>query len=534
MMQLPSMNGRVGSVLKSRGLSGPDCGTAVAEGLAREFDAPIALLDPEGPIWRLRMGVAAEAFPSAEATLAAARSFGLIEHGLVMLWKPEPDSGPLWLGLPVALTSSERLVAIVGFSSETDAEQSAPWGPACPQRALRAWGQAVADRLGVEAAARTAPSSPAVPTEANEHPLFNRLTHHLRVSDPPERFQRLAASALRESLGVETVAWIPAHPREPVIIVSGVEGLDVEAYRDLLPESGDQQIKLVNGPLGHRVAGLRRAAVVASGAEVSAGWFVAVNPLDDRAFSALEVVMLQQIATLVGTQRANARVYADLKELLFGVIRTLTSAIDAKDPYTSGHSERVARIAVRLGEELGMSSNHRSDLYLMGLLHDVGKIGVDDDVLKKAGPLTPDEFRMIQAHVRIGVHILSDLTKLRHLLPGVAHHHEKLDGTGYPSGLCGDAIPIEARILAVADAFDAMSSTRPYRRGRTSAQIDEVFGQGAGKQWDPRIINALNACRADIEHIRQKGIGESLDQAVHATLGRTSSIERTPNYDSLS
>ena len=95
----------------------------------------------------------------------------------------------------------------------------------------------------------------------------------------------------------------------------------------------------------------------------------------------------------------NARIYSDLKELLFGVIRALTAAIDAKDPYTSGHSERVARIAVRLAEELGMSANQRSDLYLMGLLHDVGKIGIDDSVLKKTGPLTPDEYRLIQSHV---------------------------------------------------------------------------------------------------------------------------------------
>jgi HD-GYP domain-containing protein (c-di-GMP phosphodiesterase class II) len=247
---------------------------------------------------------------------------------------------------------------------------------------------------------------------------------------------------------------------------------------------------------------------------------VALNPLDDRAFTAADAELLQPVASMIAAQQANARVYADLKELLFGVIRALTAAIDAKDPYTSGHSERVARIAVRLAEELGMSPTQRGDLYLTGLLHDVGKIGVDDAVLKKPGPLTPEEYRQIQAHVEIGVHILADLKKLNHLLPGVRHHHESLDGTGYPCGLAGDAIPWEARILAVADSFDAMSSTRPYRRRLTSSQIDEILRKGSGLQWDPKVVDALFACRTDVEMIRQKGLGESLQLAVSDTLGR--------------
>jgi HD-GYP domain-containing protein (c-di-GMP phosphodiesterase class II) len=157
----------------------------------------------------------------------------------------------------------------------------------------------------------------------------------------------------------------------------------------------------------------------------------------------------------------------------------------------------------------------------MGLLHDVGKIGIDDMVLKKTGPLTPEEYRLIQSHVEIGVHILEDLKKLHHLLPGVAHHHEHFDGTGYPGGLAGEAIPMSARILAVADGFDAMSSTRPYRRRLTPMAIDEILRKGSGVQWDPRVIDALFACRADVEAIRQKGLGESLQRAVNDAVGRS-------------
>jgi putative nucleotidyltransferase with HDIG domain len=250
------------------------------------------------------------------------------------------------------------------------------------------------------------------------------------------------------------------------------------------------------------------------------GWLVLVNPLDDGPIGATEVERLQYVASLIETQLANARIYTDLKELLFGIIRALTAAIDAKDPYTSGHSERVARIAVRIAEELRMPPPKRSDLYLTGLLHDVGKIGIDDGVLKKCGPLTPEEFRKIQSHVEIGVTILRDLKKLHHILPGVRHHHESYDGTGYPDRLVGAEIPLEARILAVADSFDAMSSNRPYRRRLSLMQIDEILQKGRGQQWDPQVVDALFACRCDVEAIRQKGLGESLIGAVDVTLGR--------------
>jgi HD-GYP domain-containing protein (c-di-GMP phosphodiesterase class II) len=262
------------------------------------------------------------------------------------------------------------------------------------------------------------------------------------------------------------------------------------------------------------------AAIAAADREDPSGWLVALRPSSRAAWQPEELELLRSIAPLLAAQRSNARLYADLKELLFGVIRALTSAIDAKDPYTSGHSERVARIAVRLGEQLGMNANQRGDLYLMGLLHDVGKIGIEDGVLKKPDRLTPEEYRQIQSHVKIGVHILSDLKKLHHLLPGVAHHHECYDGTGYPSGLVGEAIPLAARILSVADAYDAMSSSRPYRRRLDLAQIDENFRKGAGTQWDAKVVDALFACREEIERIRSKGVGDSLRMVIVDTLGR--------------
>src|SRR5262249_14052268 len=210
--------------------------------------------------------------------------------------------------------------------------------------------------------------------------------------------------------------------------------------------------------------------------------------------------------------------YQDLKELLVGLTRSLTAAIDAKDSYTFGHSERVARVAVELGRELGLQDEELSDIYLAGLLHDIGKIGVRDAVLTKREHLTPDEFEHVKQHVTIGYKILADLRPIRNLLPGVLYHHERYDGTGYPDGLVGEAIPFLARILAVADAYDAMSTMRPYRAAMAIQKVEEILMTGAGTQWDRQVVDAFLRCRDRVHAVRQRGVGESLCQALDGAL----------------
>ena len=228
-------------------------------------------------------------------------------------------------------------------------------------------------------------------------------------------------------------------------------------------------------------------------------------------------VLTPFVALLELHARGSAR-YQDLKELLVGLTRSLTAALDAKDSYTYGHSERVARIAVELGRELGLPGDELSDIYLAGLLHDVGKIGIRDSVLGKVEPLTPEEFDHIKQHVTIGYAILSDLRPIRNLLPGVLYHHEHWDGNGYPDGLAGEAIPLLARILAVADAYDAMSTNRPYRDALPCRKVEEILTKGAGTQWDKRIIEAFQHCRHKIHTIRQRGVGDSLQLAIDGAL----------------
>jgi putative nucleotidyltransferase with HDIG domain len=510
---------------------------AIAEDLAREFGAPVGIFDPDRGTWRAVVGAPETGFPEIDDVLRSMTRSSEMQRGQVMVWHRPGNGGETWLVLPMPRDRAGELVALIGFASSKDrreardgglgrANPEAPsgvtWGPKCPEPALRLWGQDVLTRIRKDYGMKMAGvEDRSQRDEESEHVVIGRLIRRLRISDPPERFQALATTVLRTSLQMEAVVWVPKDPRESVIVGGAIEGLDASAYRALPSANGRESTRIFNGITSELSRDLppmvRRYAAVAAG---SLGWLVAVNPIDDRAIETIEIERLQYVGSLIVTQLSNARIYADLKELLFGIIRALTAAIDAKDPYTSGHSERVARMAVRLAEELGMPPPKRSDLYVAGLLHDVGKIGVDDQVLKKDGPLTPEEYRKIQAHVEIGVTILKDLKKLHHLLPGVRHHHESFDGKGYPDQLAGEEIPFEARILAVADSFDAMSSNRPYRKRLSLMQIDQIFRKGRGVQWDPDVVDALFACRADLESIRQKGLGESLIGAVNLTLGR--------------
>jgi len=208
---------------------------------------------------------------------------------------------------------------------------------------------------------------------------------------------------------------------------------------------------------------------------------------------------------ILGIHSGNIDLYRQQSELLTGIVRALTSAIDAKDPYTCGHSDRVARVAVRLAQELGCDPKSLNTIYLSGLLHDIGKIGVNDAVLRKPGKLTVAEYEHIKTHVQIGHRILFDLRKLDDVLPVVLHHHESWDGQGYPQQLPADKIPLAARIVAVADAFDAMGSDRPYRKGLPEEKIDEILRAGAGKQWDPEVIEAFFRARDDLHDVMRRG-----------------------------
>ena len=243
-------------------------------------------------------------------------------------------------------------------------------------------------------------------------------------------------------------------------------------------------------------------------------WLVAVSFEGERPFRHSDLRVLRVIWRLQVGHNRHALVYDNLKETLFGIVRCLSTAIDAKDPYTCGHSERVARIAVRLGEELKLTRGEISDLYLAGLLHDVGKIGIRDEVLCKAGPLTAEEFDHIKEHPVIGRADHLERLPARLPPPRRAWPPRAVRRQGVPRRPRRRRDPAMARILAVADACDAMMSARRYRPEFSRARIEVIFREGAGTQWDPSIVEAFFACRHDLYTVYQRGLGQSVYVAV--------------------
>jgi putative nucleotidyltransferase with HDIG domain len=174
-----------------------------------------------------------------------------------------------------------------------------------------------------------------------------------------------------------------------------------------------------------------------------------------------------------------------------GAIKALATALDARDPYTAGHSERVSVLSVAIGRRLGMGDDELEVLRLGALLHDIGKIGVPDDVLRKAGTLTPEEFELIKLHPGLGARILKSVPFLQPHLPIVELHHERPDGKGYPHNLHRDEIPLLAGIVHVADAFDAITSARAYRSSRSPSEAVTELWRNAGADFDPGVVEAL-------------------------------------------
>ena len=202
-----------------------------------------------------------------------------------------------------------------------------------------------------------------------------------------------------------------------------------------------------------------------------------------------------KLLTAIGNESAiyveNAMLYGDVHDLMMGLLRSLTSAVDAKDAYTCGHSERVALLAQYLASKAGLPDAQVERIYMAGLLHDVGKIGIPESVLQKTGRLTTEEFELMKRHCQIGAHILADVKQLEDIVPGVLHHHERYDGRGYPMGLAGHDIPVMGRIICLADCFDAMTSNRTYRRALPLEVALTEIRRCAGTQFDPALAEML-------------------------------------------
>lgn len=359
--------------------------------------------------------------------------------------------------------------------------------------------------------------------------LLHRLTEHLSISESVDELCRRAVNWLSDVIPAQAVAiYFESMPhvrdnhaavsenRGPVVIMQGKCPIAEHEFVRFIERLGP---KVAKEPLV-----LNRSATasptwfypeiqetisvpIREGNRIF-GWLLVINHTgatnvtnSEVEFGTVEACLMSSVATILGIHCGNTTLYHEQSEFFASVVRALTSAIDAKDPYTCGHSDRVARLSVCLARQLGCCPDELNTIYLSGLLHDIGKIGISDSVLRKPGPLTPEELAHIKTHPDLGCQILDGVKQLDKVLPVVRHHHEAWDGSGYPCGFKDEETPFLARVVAVADSIDAMSSDRPYRKGMPDEKLDAILREGAGLQWDPRVVEAVFEVRDELRRI---------------------------------
>jgi HD-GYP domain-containing protein (c-di-GMP phosphodiesterase class II) len=425
------------------------------------------------------------------------------------------------------------------FALDTDPEQAFHWlrsRPIHQAESLPRLADAVSGKIAAELRVarleqEVTKISDNLASTYEEISLLYDVTQNLRISSTDEQLGALALDWLAECLPAESVVLYLAPVAEesaityrartaPVLFSRGERLVDVEQLQRLVND-------LELGPGGGPFVANRNVTAASRWAfpmlreliitpleegERLFGWLAAVNHREGGEFGTVEASLLGSVSAILGIHSCNIDLYRQQNEFLASVVRALTSAIDAKDPYTCGHSDRVARISVRLAQQLGCDLQTVQTMYMAGLVHDIGKIGIADSVLRKPGRLTEAEFEHIKLHPELGYKILRDIKQLSDVLPVVLHHHEQWDGRGYPHGLAGEQIPRLARICAVADAYDAMSSDRPYRKGMPEEKVVRIFREGAGSQWDAEVVDAFLRVLNDIRRIGQhERAGLSLD-----------------------
>ena len=225
------------------------------------------------------------------------------------------------------------------------------------------------------------------------------------------------------------------------------------------------------------------------------GIMVAINRLDKPDFDSTDVKLFNSVANGCAVFVENGRLFNDIKELFVGSLRALTNSIDVKDRYTRGHSERVAYIsrwiAERISEEEPLPPEQIHRIYLAGLLHDIGKMGIDESILRKKSRLTDLEYQRIKTHPAAGARILNEIKQMHDVIPGVLYHHERVDGKGYPNGLADEQIPLIGKIIKIADSFDAMTSKRTYRNAMDIEDALLEIENGIGTQFDEKAARAF-------------------------------------------
>lgn len=369
--------------------------------------------------------------------------------------------------------------------------------------------------------------------------LLYNLSSHMKVTQSSSTYLQLACDQLTQLINVEGIAIfldkkIDGAKRLALSAGSGLVSIDPN-LADILQVHLAAELNLgkealldsdIDSPFKYDWPGDIKSviAVPLNGADQMTGLMVATNIVDKPDFDNIDVKLFNSVAHQCAVFLENGRLFGDLKELFVGSLKALTNSIDAKDQYTRGHSERVAFIARwitdRIAETTPIEEDEVHRIYLAGLLHDIGKIGISEAVLRKRGKLDDDEMSRIKAHPQIGASILSEIKQMRDIVPGVLTHHERMDGKGYPKGLTGDRIPLIGKIISLADSFDAMTSRRVYREALSIKRAMAEIEKGIGTQFDPEIATIfINSDIRKLWSIIQDGFIESWDYSNFAEYG---------------
>jgi HD-GYP domain-containing protein (c-di-GMP phosphodiesterase class II) len=361
--------------------------------------------------------------------------------------------------------------------------------------------------------------------------LMYNLSTNMKVTQSSSSYLQMACDQLTQLVQVEGIAIFVERSidgRKQLALSAGSGVITIDPAQadilqmNLISELHDGKEALLDstedGPFKYNwPEAVRNLITVPLGTEERMfGFLVATNIQNKPDFDTTDIKLFNSVANQCMVFIENNRLFDELKELFIGSLKALTNSIDAKDQYTRGHSERVAFISRWIAEHLAKTQPITEDeihkIYLAGLLHDIGKIGVSEAVLRKQGRLTDDEHKMIQTHPGIGGSILAEIQQMKDVMPGVMGHHERLDGKGYPNGLSGDEIPLVARIVSLADAFDAMTSKRVYRDAMSIRRALAEIEKGIGTQFDEDVARAFLDSDIDkLWKIIQDGFIESWD-----------------------
>ena len=297
----------------------------------------------------------------------------------------------------------------------------------------------------------------------------NQLYFEVALGDKEE-----AVKTFHLKMGEGIAGWVAQHG-EPLIVHDAQS--DPRFFRDVDKKSKFTTKNVVCVPVKVK--------------EKTIGVLEAINKLDGGAFSEEDLSLFQSLADQVAVALDNARLLTEIEELFFQTASCLADAIEKRDPYTGGHTKRVTTYSLAIAEQLDLDAEDIRWLKLASILHDIGKIGVEDSILRKPDKLNEEEYNQMKQHTLMGAEIIGHIKQLHSIIPGLKYHHEKVDGKGYPEGLADGYIPLIAKIVAVADTFDAMTSDRPYRKAMLKEEAFDELRRSCGTQFDKVLGDAF-------------------------------------------